>query len=37
MKRAGLKETRVEGEAIMIKATAIIDTDIIARVKESDV
>jgi len=37
MKRAGLKETIFEGEAIMIEATAIIDAVIIDRVPESDV
>lgn len=37
MKRAGLKETRVEGEATMMEATANIEVPIIDLVPESEV
>lgn len=37
MKRAGLKEIRVEGEAMIIEATAIIDVPKITLVPHSEV
>lgn len=37
MKRAGLNETRVEGEAMIIEATAIIEVPIIVLVPRSEV
>lgn len=37
MKRAGLKETRVEGEAMMIEATASIEVPMIVQVQKCEV
>lgn len=37
MNRAGLKETRVEGEAKMIEATAIIEVPLIVFIPRSEV